>query len=152
MAEWPNASVLKTEVPARGPWVRILHPPLMFLEVLDYWITKLTPAPLGLGVIKWPEKYIRVTEKPWKYAWTTLDFAYLEIRQVKVKIEQADPFYVYGDFGGKFAIYGDAVLEEHRITEITNRLQTGNHWLSGWIIGGKLRRLKQHERKAQWRN
>ena len=28
MAEWPNASVLKTEVPSRGPWVRILPLPL----------------------------------------------------------------------------------------------------------------------------
>lgn len=35
MAEWPIASVLKTEVPAREPWVRILHPPLM-----DNFMTK----------------------------------------------------------------------------------------------------------------
>ena len=27
MAEWPNASVLKTEGPSRGPWVRILPLP-----------------------------------------------------------------------------------------------------------------------------
>lgn len=125
----------------------------MFFEELDYWITKLVPAPLGLGVVKWPEKYIRLTDKPWKYAWTTLDFAYLEIRQVKVKIEQNDPFYVYGDFGGKFAIYGNAILEEHRITECINSMQAGRNWLSGWIIGGELRRLKSPERKlAQWRN
>ena len=30
MAEWPNASVLKTEGPVRGPWVRILPLPILF--------------------------------------------------------------------------------------------------------------------------
>ncbi len=28
VAEWPNATVLKTVVPLRGPWVRILPLPI----------------------------------------------------------------------------------------------------------------------------
>ncbi len=33
VAEWPIASVLKTEVPSRGPWVRILPLPIPYNRI-----------------------------------------------------------------------------------------------------------------------
>jgi len=92
----------------------------MFFEELDYWLLKM---PLqewhfcGLEVIKWPKKYTRLNDQPWKYVWTTLDFAHLEIRRTKVKIDRNNPFIVAGSFGGKFAVFGNAELEERKIVE-----------------------------------
>ena len=40
LAEWPIASVLKTEVPAWGPWVRILHSPLE--AIMKRFVVELT--------------------------------------------------------------------------------------------------------------
>jgi hypothetical protein len=166
LAEWPNASVLKTEVPARGPWVRILHPPLMFksfCEFLDYWLIKLFPPPIsyvGLGVIKEATCYKRLSETPWRYVWTTLDFAYLEERKVRIVIDKDDPFFVQGDFGGEFAVYGYCELEERRITKYWGFKLNGDgklaHDVDKVFNGGsylfprgtpKFRRLKQSERR-----
>lgn len=36
VAEWPNASVLKTEGLARAPWVRILPLPFFFLSLMPF--------------------------------------------------------------------------------------------------------------------
>lgn len=125
----------------------------MFCEELDYWLVKLLPPPwshVGLMVRKEPENYIKWTQTPWRSVMTTLDYAYLEIRQSKVQIAKDDPFFVEGDFGGKFAIYGSALMEESRITECDLRGSPGKTWLSMRLTpryGGKMRRLKQFERK-----
>ncbi len=134
----------------------------MFCEEFDYWMIKLFGPPyayIGLGVLKEAKNYLRNNESQWKYVWTTLDDAYLEERELNVKIDKNDPFYVYGDFGGKFAVYGDWKLEENKITKYwgyklegnkicldIDKVFNGGSWL--YPTGrSKIRRLKQTERK-----
>ena len=135
----------------------------MFFEEFDYWIIKLFGPPyayIGLSVLKKAKNYTQSNETPLRFVPTTLDLAYLEKRKLNVKIDKNDPFYIQGDFGGKFAVYGEWELEEGQITKHFGYEMNGDGFIHRkvdrvmpsicWLYStgkGKVRRLSLSERK-----
>ena len=99
----------------------------------------------GCPVVRWPKVFVMETDNKYKSVLSTLDFAGLRVCHNKITIEKDDPFIVIGSFSEKrFAIYGTAILEEHNIVELDDKVL--EHY--GWVCilpETKVRRLTKKE-------